>query len=157
MLKVKNAFFLDTGYYYCIVNGTTDFSNSLNNVTHIYVYVKGKQKTQILHFPAPLEREIPIMKCSVLWSAATFENIPRIKYYTIILALQCLYHFLYLQKNDLYTKFFKLGYTCCEILKFCPLKWWSENQAVWLKRVMKFSINYTITWTMMILLLKCII
>jgi len=33
------------------------------------------------------------------------------KNYTIILALQCLYHFLYLQKKRLYTKFFKLGYT----------------------------------------------
>jgi len=66
VLKVKNAVFLDTGYYYCIVNGTTDFINSLDNVTHVYVYVKGKQKTQILHFPPPLEREIPIMKCSIL-------------------------------------------------------------------------------------------
>jgi hypothetical protein len=66
VLKVKNAVFLDTGYYYCIVNGTTDFSNSLDNVTHIYVYIKGKQKTQILHFSPFLEREMPIMKCSVL-------------------------------------------------------------------------------------------
>jgi len=66
VLEVKNASFLDTGYYYCVVNGTTDFSNSLDNVTHIYVYVKGKQKTQILHFPSPLEREMAIMKCSVL-------------------------------------------------------------------------------------------
>jgi hypothetical protein len=66
VLRVKNAFFLDTGYYYCFVNGTTDFRDSLNNVTHIYVYVKGKQKTQILHFPPPLEREIPIMKYSIL-------------------------------------------------------------------------------------------
>jgi hypothetical protein len=66
VLKVKNAYFLDTGYYYCIVNGTTDFSNSLDNVTHVYVYIKGKQKTQSLHFPPPLEREIPIMKCSIL-------------------------------------------------------------------------------------------
>jgi hypothetical protein len=67
------------------------------------------------------------MKCSILWSAATFESIPRMKNYTTILALQCIFHFLYLQKNDLYTQFFKLGYTCHEILKFCPLKWWSEN------------------------------
>jgi hypothetical protein len=66
VLRVKSAFFLDTGYYYCIVDGTTDFRNSLNNVTHVYVYVKGKQKIQILHFPPPLEREIPIMKCSIL-------------------------------------------------------------------------------------------
>jgi hypothetical protein len=51
VLRVKNAFFLDTGYYYCIVDGTTDFRNSLNNVTHVYVYIKGKQKIQILHFP----------------------------------------------------------------------------------------------------------
>lgn len=66
VLKVENAFFLDTGFYYCIVDGTTDISNSLDNVTRIYVYVKGKQKTQILHFLPPLEREVPGMKRSIL-------------------------------------------------------------------------------------------
>lgn len=66
VLKVKNAFYLDTGYYYCVVNGTTDVSNTLNNVTHIYVYIKGKQNTQILHFTQPLERKMCIMKYSVL-------------------------------------------------------------------------------------------
>ena len=184
VLKVKNAFFLDTGYYYCTVNGTTDFSNSLDNVTHVYVYVKGKQKTQILHFLPPLEREIPVMKCFALWSAATFESIPRMKNDTIILALQCLYHFLYLQKNDLYTKFLKIGVYLSWNFETLPIKVmnWKQSSAAeaeylkfhdimklmnWKQRsvaeylkchdIMKFSINYTTAWTMMILLLKCII
>jgi hypothetical protein len=57
VLKVKNAVFLDTGYYYCIVTGTTDFQNSLDNVTHVYVYIKGKQKTQIFIF-SPTSRNV---------------------------------------------------------------------------------------------------
>ncbi|XP_021928983.1 vascular endothelial growth factor receptor 2-like isoform X4 [Zootermopsis nevadensis] len=40
VLKVTNSYFLDTGYYYCIVNGTTDFHNALENVTRVYVYIK---------------------------------------------------------------------------------------------------------------------
>jgi hypothetical protein len=50
VLKVTNAYFLDTGYYYCIINGTTDFNNAQENVAHVYVYVKGKQKIKISHF-----------------------------------------------------------------------------------------------------------
>jgi hypothetical protein len=50
VLKVTNAYYLDTGYYYCIVNGTIDFNNALEDVTHVYVYVKGKQKIQISYF-----------------------------------------------------------------------------------------------------------
>jgi hypothetical protein len=65
------------------------------------------------------------MKYSILWSAATFASISRTKNYTIILALQCLYHFLYLQKNDMYKKFFKLGYirVCHEIQPIKMMKW----------------------------------
>jgi hypothetical protein len=66
VLQVKSASYLDTGYYYCIVNGTTDFINFLDNVTHVYVYVKGKENKQILHFPPPLEREVPIIEPSIL-------------------------------------------------------------------------------------------
>jgi hypothetical protein len=47
---VTNAIFLDTGFYYCVVNGTTDLKNALENVTQVYVYVRGKHMTHILHF-----------------------------------------------------------------------------------------------------------
>ncbi|XP_069682523.1 vascular endothelial growth factor receptor 1-like isoform X2 [Periplaneta americana] len=39
VLKVTNAAYLDTGYYYCIVNGTSDFSDALESVSQLYVYV----------------------------------------------------------------------------------------------------------------------
>jgi hypothetical protein len=58
VLNVINSTFLDTGYYYCIVNGTTDFNNAQGNVTHVYVYVKGKQKIQISHFSNCREKNI---------------------------------------------------------------------------------------------------
>lgn len=47
---MANAIFLDTGFYYCVVNGTTDLKYALENVTHVYVYVRGKHMTQFLHF-----------------------------------------------------------------------------------------------------------
>lgn len=51
VLKVTNSYFLDTGYYYCIVNGTTDFHIALENVTRVYVYIKGKQRLTFHIFP----------------------------------------------------------------------------------------------------------
>jgi hypothetical protein len=50
MLTVTNAVFLDTGFYYCAINGTTDLKNALENVTHVYVYVRGTYMTHISHF-----------------------------------------------------------------------------------------------------------
>jgi hypothetical protein len=132
VLKVTNAFFLDTGYYYCIVNGTTDFLNSLGNVAHVYVYVKGKQKMPILHFLSSMEGQCNVLQCCVIQSATTFDNIHRTESHTTILAIQCLYHFLYLQMSEMYTKFFEVMYMFDDIIKFCLLKRSCGNKAMWL-------------------------
>jgi hypothetical protein len=50
VLKMTNACFLDTGYYYCIINGTTDLDNAMENMTRVYVFVKGKKKFKFYHF-----------------------------------------------------------------------------------------------------------
>lgn len=63
-LEVKDTIYLQTGYYRCVDNSTTDLEDGAK-VTSIYVYVKSKATKLVMDFV------LEISNCSIGYSHTT--------------------------------------------------------------------------------------
>ncbi|XP_063845355.1 vascular endothelial growth factor receptor 2-like isoform X2 [Scylla paramamosain] len=57
-LKIEELISLDTGYYYCHYNDSTDFKNDKERTDSVYVYVHGGNEIFVMHYLNPKQKEI---------------------------------------------------------------------------------------------------